>query len=83
LRLLGHVRLSLWTVAVGVPALYLFFVVLATIPPQQIREVSMVVAALTVLMLLRSVRVNREFADPGGDPRVRRALNRQRERRGF
>jgi hypothetical protein len=29
------------------------------------------------------MRLNHELADPGGDPRVRRALNRQRERRGF
>jgi hypothetical protein len=81
--LLGHIRLSFWISALGALVVYLFFVVLAAIPLAEVRELSAVGAAIAALMVLRSARVNRELADPGGDPRVRRALNRQRERRGF
>jgi hypothetical protein len=38
---------------------------------------------LATLLTVRGLRLGNEAADPGGDPRVRRALNRQRERRGF
>ncbi len=81
--LVGHLRLSLWMCALGALVVYAFFVVLATVPLDQVREVTAAGAAIAALMLLRGMRVNLELADPGGDPRVRRALNRQREKRGF
>jgi hypothetical protein len=80
---LGQLRLSFWLVALGVVVLYGFFVALAEIPPGQVAGVSAVVAVLAALVTIHNLRVSAEFADPGGDPRVRRALNRQRERRGF
>lgn len=81
--MLGHLRISLWICAVGAVALYAFFVVLARISPQEVAGASAAVAALAAMVAIRSARVNSELADPGGDPRIRRALNRQRERRGF
>ena len=80
---LGHARLSFWLSALGVVTLYVFFLALATIPPSQVAEVTAVMALLTALIAIRCIRVRSELADPGGDPRIRRALNHQRERRGF
>jgi hypothetical protein len=45
--------------------------------------VTIVVAALAVLFTLRSIRVASDLADRGGNPAIRRARNRARERRGF
>ena len=81
--ILGNLRLSLWMGALGALVIYVFFVVLATVPLQQVAGMTAFAAALAALFAIRSVRLNNELADPGGDPRIRRALNRQRERRGF
>jgi hypothetical protein len=63
--------------------LYAFFSIVATIPPVKVAALAMVTAVLAALLLLRGLRIAAELADRGGDPRVRRELNRQRERRGF
>ena len=81
--LIGQVRLSFWLCALGGVALYVFFVTVARIPPAQVAGVSIAAGALAALATIRTIRVASVLADPGGDPRVRRALNRQRERRGF
>ena len=81
--LLGHLRLSFFLVAVGGVVLYVFFVAVASIPPQEVARASAVAGMLAAFVAIHNIRVNHELADPGGDPRVRRALNRQRERRGF
>lgn len=83
MRLIGHIRLSFWLCALGAIVLYAFFLALANISPARVAEVSVVVAALTAMVTVRGLHLNSELADPGGDPRIRRALNRQRERRGF
>jgi hypothetical protein len=44
---------------------------------------ALVTTVLAALLLLRGLRIAAELAGRGGDPRVRRELNRQRERRGF
>jgi cytochrome bd-type quinol oxidase subunit 1 len=82
-NLLGNMRVSFWLFALGAIVLYVFFFSLATIPPTQVAGVTMVIALLAVLVAIHNVRVNSELADPGGDPRLRRSLNRQREHRGF
>ena len=82
-QLLGRLRLSLWLLAVWVVVLYAFFVTVATIPPAKVAGLTVVTAILALLVLIRNLRVASEVADRGGDPRVRRALNKQRERRGF
>jgi hypothetical protein len=83
MRWIGRLRLSFWLVALGAIVLYAFFVALATISPVRVGGVTAVIALLAATLTVRCIRLGRELADPGGDPRVRRALNRQRERRGF
>jgi len=78
-----RLRLSFWLVVVGTVVLYGFFVVLATIPPGQVAALTAVVAGLTAIFILRNLRMAAQLADRGGDPNLRRAVNRMRERRGF
>jgi hypothetical protein len=78
-----RLRLSFWLAVIGTVVLYVFFVLLATIPPGQVAAVTAVVAGLAAIFTLRNVRVAAELADRGGDPQLRRAVNRIRERRGF
>jgi hypothetical protein len=75
--------MSLWVLAVWAIVLYLFFVTVATIPPAEVAAVTVVTAILAALVVVRGLWMASELADRGGDPRVRRALNKQRERRGF
>jgi hypothetical protein len=83
MQLLVRLRLSLWLLALGAIVLYVFFVTLATIPPAKVAALTVVALVLAALILVRNLRVASELSDRGGDPRIRRALNRQRERRGF
>lgn len=83
MRIIGGLRLSFWLCASGAVFLYVFFVGLAGIPPTRMAWVTAVAALLAALLTVRNIRVTSELADPGGDPRLRRDLNRQRERRGF
>jgi hypothetical protein len=80
---IGRLRLSFWIVVIGTVVLYGFFVVLATIPPGQVAAVTIVVGGLAAILTLRNVRLATELAHRGGDPQLRRAVNRIRERRGF
>ena len=81
--MLRSLRLSFWIVVIGTVVLYGFFVLLATIPPGQVAALTTVIAALAAIFTLRNVRLGAELAHRGGDPRLRRDLNRIRERRGF
>jgi hypothetical protein len=81
--LLRGLRLSLWLVAIWAVVLYVFFTTLASIAPGKVVLLTVVTAVIALAVLIRSIRVASELADPGGDPGIRRALNRQRERRGF
>jgi hypothetical protein len=76
-------RLSFWIVVIGTVVLYGFFVILATIPPGEVAALTVVMAALAAVFTLRNLRLAAELADRGGDPHLRRALNKIRERRGF
>jgi hypothetical protein len=78
-----RLRLSFWIVVIGTIVLYVFFVLLATISPGEVAALTAVVGALAVIFILRNVRVAAELANRGGDPNLRRSLNRIRERRGF
>ncbi|HEY6771965.1 MAG TPA: hypothetical protein VI035_05895 [Solirubrobacterales bacterium] len=80
---IGRLRLSFWIVAIGTVVLYIFFIGLATVSPRQVAAVTVVVAALAALFTVRNLRVAAQLADRGGDPQLRRARNRIRERRGF
>ena len=81
--MLGSLRLSLWLCAVWAIVLYVFFVTVATIAPAEVAGLTAVMAILAALVTIRNLRLASELADRGGDPRIRRALNKQRERRGF
>lgn len=83
MQLLVRLRLSLWLLALGAIVLYAFFVTLATIPPARVAGLTVVTLVLAALILVRNLRISSELSDRGGDPRIRRALNKQRERRGF
>ena len=80
---LRNLRLSFWIAVTGMVILYGFFIVLATISPGQVAAVTSVVVALAALVTVRNLRLASELADRGGDPHLRRDLNRIRERRGF
>jgi hypothetical protein len=80
---LSHLRISFWVVVISTVVLYGFFVVLATIPLGQVLALTTVIATLALVFTVRNVRVAAELADRGGDPHLRRSLNRIRERRGF
>ena len=75
MRVLGRLALPLWLGVLGIIVIYVFFVVVAA--------VTILVAVLSLLFFIRSMRVASELADRGGDPALRRSLNRARERRGF
>jgi len=83
MRILGRLVVPLWLVAIGAIVMYAFFVTVASVPPAQVAGLTIAIAALTVLFLIRSIRVASELADRGGNPALRRARNRARERRGF
>jgi hypothetical protein len=76
-------RVSVWVAVFGAIVLYVFFTTLASISPAQVASVSAVIAALTALLIVRNWRVASELADRGGDPSLRLARNKARERRGF
>jgi hypothetical protein len=83
MRIIGRLRLWFWVCAVWAVVLYVFFVTLATISPAEVVWVTVVTVTLAAMATIRGIRVASVLADRGGDPRTRRALNRQRERRGF
>jgi hypothetical protein len=83
MHLLAYLRLSLWICALGAIVLFVFFVSLARIPPAEVAGATTAVTVLAGLLAVRGWRLSSELADPGGDPRLRRALNHQRELRGF
>lgn len=80
LRLLSA---SFWLGALGAVVLYGFFVVLASVPPAQVAGLTGAMAAVAMAVTIRNLRIASELADPGGNPHLRRARNRLRERRGF
>lgn len=83
MRILGRLAVPLWLGAIGVIVMYVFFVTLADVSPGQVAGVTIVIAGLAILFAIRSIRVASELADRGGNPALRRARNRARERRGF
>jgi len=83
MQLMGRLRLSFWLCAVWAIVLFVFFVTLATIQLAQVAGLTVAMMTLAVLVAIRNIRLSSELADRGGNPRVRRALNKQRERRGF
>jgi hypothetical protein len=79
----GRVRLFFWCLLPGLVVLYVFFSAIGGLSPAQVLVPTAVTTALSAMSLIRAMRINRELASPFGDPSVREACNRQRERRGF
>jgi hypothetical protein len=83
MRILGRLAVPLWLGVIGAIVMYAFFVTVASVSPAQVIGVTIAIGGLTVLFLIRSIRVASELSDRGGNPAIRRARNRARERRGF
>jgi uncharacterized membrane protein len=83
MRILGRLAVPLWLGVIGLIVLYAFFVAVADVSPGQVVSVTIVIAGLAILFTIRSFRIASELADRGGNPALRRARNRARERRGF
>jgi hypothetical protein len=83
MRILGRLAVPLWLGVIGAIAMYVFFVAIANVSPAEVAGVTVVIGALTILFAIRSIRIASELADRGGNPGLRRARNRARERRGF
>jgi hypothetical protein len=81
--IVSRITLVLWILILGAITMYVFFIAVASVAPAQVAGVTAVVAGLAVLFAIRSRRISSELASRGGDPALRRARNRQRERRGF
>ena len=83
MTLLRVMSASFWLCALGAVVLYGFFVVLATIPPAQVAGLTAAMGVVAMAVTVRNLRIASELADPGGNPHLRRARNKLRERRGF
>ena len=76
----GHV---LSMVGTGAVVLYVGFSALAEVSPAEAAQLSAGIAALAVVLALRALRLDYEIRSRSGDPGLRLARNRRRERRGF
>lgn len=83
LDLLARVRLAAWVVVAGAIVLYVFFTTIGSVAPAQVASVTAVAGGLVAIFTIRNLRLANELADRGGDPRLRDARNKARERRGF
>jgi hypothetical protein len=83
MRIVGRLAVPLWLGVIGVIVVYAFFVTVASISLSQVAGLTIVIAGLTVVFAIRTIRIASELADRGGNPALRRARNRARERRGF
>jgi hypothetical protein len=78
-----HMRVVLWGLAIGAVVLDGFFSALAGISPRDVLWVTVTVAVISVMWLVRSLRIELELRSRAGDPQLRADHNRARERRGF
>ncbi|MEA2295925.1 MAG: hypothetical protein QOE86_3564 [Solirubrobacteraceae bacterium] len=69
--------------ATGAVVLFVAFTTLAGISPGDAAVGSAVIAVVAALLAVRYVRLDYALRSQGGDPQLRDAYNRQRERRGF
>ena len=69
--------------ATGAVVLFVAFTTLAGISPKDAAAASIIIAIVAALLAVRYVRLDYELRSQGGDPQLREAYNRQRERRGF
>jgi hypothetical protein len=77
---IGRLSGVFWAVCVGVVGLYLFFLALGAYSVGELVVVTVVMAALIVLLAVHFVRVRHQIED---DLEFRRKVNAYRETRGF
>jgi steroid 5-alpha reductase family enzyme len=78
---LSNVTGTLMVLGAGLVVLFLFFAALGAFSPTETIVVSALAAVFAVAFAIHMYRVHRALEDGGSD--VHRALNLQRERRGF
>ena len=69
--------------ATGGVVLFVWFSTLATISPALVKGPALLSFVMGLALFLRAVRMNDEAGARDGEPRLRQARNRGRERRGF
>jgi uncharacterized membrane protein len=72
----------LWVVLLGIVVLFGFFAVLGMFSPDEVMWLTVAVAALAVLIGIRSLLMRRQL-NKHGNQELFRSLNVLRERRGF
>jgi uncharacterized membrane protein len=72
----------LWIVLLGIVVLFGFFAILGMFSPDEVMWLTVAVAALAVLIGLRSLLMRRQL-NKHGNQELFRSLNQLRERRGF
>jgi hypothetical protein len=72
----------LWVVLLGIVVLFGFFAVLGMFSPNEVMWLTVAVAALAVLIGIRSLLMRRQL-NKHGNQELFRSLNVLRERRGF
>jgi membrane protein implicated in regulation of membrane protease activity len=82
MRPLGILYNAFWTLAIGIVALYAFFVTINALAPGEVWALTAVVAVLSLLLVVHFVHLRRVLKQ-GGPNETRRQLNAMRERRGF
>jgi uncharacterized membrane protein len=82
MRPLSTLANFLWTLALGIVALYAFFLAINAFAPGEVRWLTAAVAILALLLAVHFARLHRAL-QRGGPNEARRELNAMRERRGF
>ncbi len=82
MRSLGNLGTTLMVLGVGLVALFLFFATLGAFSPTETNVVSRRAARCTAAFAVHAYRVHHALSGRGGTE-LHRALNMQRERRGF
>jgi hypothetical protein len=70
-------------VGTGAVVLFVGFSALAETSPAEAAGMTAAVVALAVVLTLRALRLDYEIRSRAGDPQLRLARNRRREKRGF
>lgn len=82
MRLVGGLGSLFWTLAIGVIALYVFFLVLGGLAPSEIWLLTVVAVVLAVMLVVHFALLRHQLSEHGPSD-TRRRLNRMREGRGF
>jgi hypothetical protein len=77
---IGRLSGIFWAICVGIVGLYVFFLALGAYSAGELIAVTVLMAALTVLLFIHFTRVRRHIDD---DLQFRRKVNAFRETRGF